>query len=199
MIENESSRYNQNAGRRFSVSKVDDGPLRNHVLELDKVEGWFDPNRYDPSWVEQGLPEGTTVRREGSAICLTFPCWLFSYGDPKLKSEWQTDAPDPLLMAIWNALACTIQDELREDGDGRESPSRTRVTIVDYRVREGGSRPIPHSVWPMIHAVVQHGLMALADPKRMTYASTWYKVAMRELERVEVWLEYAPAESVDAE
>jgi len=51
----------------------------------------------------------------------------------------------------------------------------------------------------MIHALVQHGLMALADPKRMTYASTWYKVATRELERVEIWLEHASASSADTE
>jgi|GEM_PF-4860468 len=116
---NENEKRSQNAGRRFSARKLDDGPLRTHVLELDKVEGWFDSNRYDPSWVEQGLPDRASVHREGSAICLTFPCWLFSYGDPKLKPGWQTDAPDPLLLAIWNALACTIRDELREEGDGR--------------------------------------------------------------------------------
>ncbi len=197
---NESEKRSQNAGRRFSVRKVDDG-WRTHVLELDKAEGWFDTSRYDPSRVEQGLPDGASVRREGSAICLTFPYWLFASEDPGLKHGRQTEPPDPLFLALWHAMARTVQDELRfeNDVDYPELPPRTQVTIVTHRVRNDDSKPVPYCVWPMIHALVQHGLIALADAKRMTYASTWHKVATRESERVEVWLEHAPAESADAE
>ena len=175
------------------------GVMRTQAIKLDPPDVGVEPRCSDPS--EFGfaptLPKGTSITREGNAIRLTFPLWPFTYTVSEAGARGvvlQPGGSDAWILAFWRHMIRILLDEsgIHDDEADRDLTPSTQAAVIYHVVPSQSPIPDRYCPWPMIHALVQHGLMAYADPKRMTYVSTWREVAKAEQERVEVRLDRAP-------